>query len=307
MFKKIFSFFIKSEVTTDSKDIQKISEDFVDNMKNSLDKMKEDYFNPENYPLYQREYYTLSRELNNYNSKEELDIFYQKINEIFDNVKKLYDTTDLEEKEQSLLYYDNTKTLNFCFFESYYKLLRSVWNKYKKMKDFDKAFEIFWYIVWGAIQDVKNMPELFDTMRVTDIRFLIKEYWKRWNVDMQESMKVLEEEIGTISRKKQLKELHEQLYESLKRGLERYENFKNSLPEWIVWWKRSITQWYNGCYEKCDKNTEVWWILAHEKFPSWHMYPPFHKEIDPENGIWPCNCYVEYSMVNPETWNLFDK
>lgn len=270
-------------------------ENFINKLSDSLEQSKSDYYNSDNYPLYQQEYYILTQELNNYSTKQELDTFYNKVSKVFESVKNKYDTTNLEEKEKNLLYYDDTKSLNFYFFDTYYKLLRSIWNKYKKIKSMDMAFDIFQQIVLWAIRDIEKMPDLFDTMRINDVKFLIKEYWKRWDVDMQNNMENLEETIIMKSRAEQEKKVQEELKWSIKSEKENYESFKKRLLWEQIWWKKVLIQWDEEIYESCKVNAELWWIPANEKFPSWHMYPPFQRKIDLKNEIWPCNCNIIYS------------
>lgn len=85
-----------------------------------------------------------------------------------------------------------------------------------------------------------------------------------------------------------------QAYEFWKK--QNFENNKSSL--WVVWWKRSITQWDDGVRPSHLQNEMDGWIPADRVF-SWTG-----TDIAP-HWIW-CRCYIQYSLVNPETGKLYD-
>lgn len=85
-----------------------------------------------------------------------------------------------------------------------------------------------------------------------------------------------------------------QAYESWKK--QNFENNKSSL--WIMGWKRSITQWDDWVRPTHLQNEMDGWIPADKVF-SWTG-----TDIAP-HWIW-CRCYIQYSLVNPETGELFD-
>lgn len=43
--------------------------------------------------------------------------------------------------------------------------------------------------------------------------------------------------------------------------------------------------------ESCKENKAIGRIKTFDKFPSWKLYPPFHKD---------CRCSVHYNIFNPE-------
>ncbi len=287
MFDKIFSLFKK---WTSTKELWKIIwEKFIENYQNHLEQLKADYFNPHNYPLYHQEYYKLIQEFDNYNTIDDLDNFYAKVNDVFDKLKLLYEKTDLEEKEKTLLFYKDDKKLNFYFFDTYYKLLRKIWNKYKKLKAVDKSFELFQQIVLWAIRDIEKMPELFDTMRVNDVKFLIKEYWKRWDIEAKESMEDLEKTIIEKTKNDQIVE-ETKIKEDYKKRTQ--ENFYRNISYFK--YKRSSTQNDDDVCEICRENEEKWWIKINDYFPSWQLFPPFHDWL---YSKWEhsCRCNISYS------------
>lgn len=286
MFKKILKFFNKWDSTEEI--WKEIWQTFIKSQTKALDEIKESYFNKDNYPLYKQEYYRLEKELKNINNKNELDIFYLKSSSIFDNLQSKYNTTDLEEKEKQLLYYE--WNLNFNFLNNYFKLLRKLWNKYKKIKDYNKAFELFWFIIWWATNS-----KLIELIRFNDIKFLIKEYLKKWDNESIKYLKWIESVLLEINKKKIIKQevcIDKNALNELNKNIKKYNEM------WIRWYKKSNTQIDDWVCDICKKNEKAWWIFCDEIFPSWHLNYPFHKWKEP------CRCYISYSTVNPGTWKL---
>lgn len=83
---------------------------------------------------------------------------------------------------------------------------------------------------------------------------------------------------------------------------EKYKDFFRTYDEfWKKYYKKSVSQHDSWVCDICRINEEAWWIYFDKEFPSGHFSYPFHKWKES------CRCYIQYSLVNPETGKLFDK
>lgn len=66
----------------------------------------------------------------------------------------------------------------------------------------------------------------------------------------------------------------------------------------VVWWKRAITQDDSNVRPSHLANEEAWWIPRNMPYPGTGTMQAPHEFY--------CRCVDDYSVVNPETWLLFD-
>ena len=65
---------------------------------------------------------------------------------------------------------------------------------------------------------------------------------------------------------------------------------------WVVWYKKSTTQWDSNARETHKQNEEAWWILKTEPFPwTWTDHAPHEFN---------CRCYTDYSVFEPVNWEV---
>lgn len=76
-----------------------------------------------------------------------------------------------------------------------------------------------------------------------------------------------------------------------------YDEYSKKL--WVVWYKRSVTQKDSNVRESHKSNEEAWWIRRDQVYPGTGTMNAPHWFM--------CRCHDVNSMVNPDTWMLYDK
>lgn len=112
------------------KQVEEFIKTWIDGLKASGEQAEKDYFNPGNYPLYQRSYYSLSRLIDGLSSLEEYDKFHKQVTDCFGSMFAIYKNTNLDGLEKGLSFYK--ENMAFHFIDCHNKLLRSIGKFYKK-------------------------------------------------------------------------------------------------------------------------------------------------------------------------------
>lgn len=281
-FKSIFNLKSEKEKQEYVQEIWKeVAEKWLQWMQDSLDQEEKDYFNPENYPLYQRNYHDFKKELWKLSTEAEYDEIYKRIESCFSKTLELYKKSDLEEKEKQLEYYQ--ENMAFHFFDDLNKLLRLIGMYYKKNKSDTKTEEIFSKIIGQWTQN----NELLFTIRQNDIKTLIALYKKSWDTRLQK-MEEFYTEYQKLSEEKKVQELKERREWSIKIEEERFEQHKQYCKELkIGWYKIISTQWDSEICDICLKASQMWWIHYDEVYPNWLLHTPFHED---------CRCTTTYHL-----------
>jgi len=272
-----------------SEDIKKYWHDHIKSMAKWMEQLEKDYFNKSNYPLYQQEYYSFNKEIDNLNTLDEIVLFHQRVRNLFNHLLELYKETNIAKKEKVLLFYD--EDYEFSLFNTYYKLLRKIWNKYKKFWEKELAYDTFLQIFLWATQDSKEYKFLM-WLRVSDINFLEKYFKEKKENDLLEFAKTIKMKLNKLKEKekRKIKDL------IIQNWIKKYEQAINHFKEMNErWYKKAVSHNDDLNCEICKKNDNTWWIYADLEFPSWHQTYPFHKN---------CRCNVIYRLLKPDDEKL---
>lgn len=147
-----------------------------------------------------------------------------------------------------------------------------------------------------AKENAGRLIQQIDTTTQKEIWIIISN-WIENSLSISEIATNIQEKFANYSLYRSTLIANQEVSQAYETGkMQNFENNKKSL--WVTGWKRSITQWDDTVRPSHLQNEMDGWIPADKVF-SWTG-----TNIAP-HGIW-CRCYIQYSLVNPETGELYD-
>lgn len=161
-----------------------LAETLVDNMishwSDAYTKMRDDYFNPENYTKSRQVTYQLWDKLKSLHDSD-LQTFEQKVIENFNTLKEKYSDGIFVLKEKAKLYAPND--IQWEFFRDFFHIFKQIAHRYKKIKNQQKYEDIFIFLYKEAGSSGLWIKTL---LNMTDFRKIAKIARNRWDISTAE-------------------------------------------------------------------------------------------------------------------------